>query len=337
MKKIYIGLAAAVLLFLVFMSASVIVYAQSSSETGKLIRSNKYEKDLNRPLIPRGKNPGLLIAAHGSPSPGWKILTGELLEKVRKLNKEKKFFTAVELSDMEFNTENDMAAGIKRLETAGCDLLVVVPAFIYPTSHVQFDITAILGIYSSSEMRKNLKEEGIRTVRSKTPITLTPTMSSGELIADFVLAEAKSVRKDAKNERLLIIAHGDDEYKGLVNRLTQKPIEACKKLGFDRVECSFCEMGQTFGSKVKPIIEKNTHDGKKTLIVAVYLASSAQSFVKRVEKFSSVDKNNSSQGGGSAFANSLQGLNYECSSGRLGDFSGTPVWIFETARQAVLY
>lgn len=337
MKKsfFYLKITSCFLVFLMFV-ATVSMYGQSPSVMTKPVVSKEFAADLNRPQIARGEHPGLLIVTHGSPAPSWKKMTEKLVKQVRSLNQKTPAFDAVEICDMEFNTNNDIVAGVKRLEAAGCDTLIVVPAFIFPTSHVQFDVAAILGVYSSNKVRDELKEEGIRMVRTKTPITLTPVFCDGDLLTNFTLTEAMSVAKETKNERLLIIAHGDKEYSGMVNRLLEKPVSECKNLGFDSVECAFCGMGQTFGTNVKPIIEKNTKEGKKTLIVAIYLASSAKSFIARVQKFPAMNKKNKNTND-SSHENSLQGLNYKCSQGSLADFAETPMWIFEKACQAKMH
>ncbi|MCF0234831.1 MAG: CbiX/SirB N-terminal domain-containing protein [Thermoguttaceae bacterium] len=290
---------------------------------------------LNRPLESRGEKIGLLLVFHGSPSPEWGALTGELVEKVRKINETERVFVAIEGADMEFNSTNDVVAGFERLESAGCDAVVATPAFIYPTGHVQFDVVSILGVYSDANMREQLAAEGIRIVRSKIPTTVTPTFSSGDLLKNFVLAEARSILKDPRNERLLVIAHGDDNYAGLVNSLTADALAAARELGFDAVQSAFCEMGQSFAQNVAPIVEKNTKENKTTLIVAIYLASSAQTFVERVARARNSDLKVGELN--SQKPSSMNGLNYRCSNGCLGKFDETPTWIYETARAAAVF
>ncbi len=168
MKKSFRPLAVA--LSLVF-AASIFCAAPAFGHGHSAKISPERAAELNRPLVPRGEKIGALLVFHGSPSPSWAVFTAQIVDRVRALNAEAETppFAAVEGADMEFNAENDMAAGFKRLEDAGCDAVVVVPAFIFPTSHVQFDVAAILGAYSAPKMRDALKEEGIRTIRTKLP------------------------------------------------------------------------------------------------------------------------------------------------------------------------
>lgn len=277
-------------------------------------------------LVPRGEKTALLLVFHGSPAPSWAKFTGKMVDRVRELNEKNPVFAVVEGAQMEFSkAPNDIASAYKRIEEKGCDAVVAVPVFIYPTSHVQFDVASILGIYASAETRAALAEEGIAVVRSKIPTVATPTLSSGDLLKNFVVAEARSISKEPKNERLLVIAHGDEGYAGLVDSLNEDALQAAAELGFDRVDSAFCGIGQTFAENVKPIVEANDRDGKKTLIVAIYVASSADGFVARLQQ------------GESGAKNSLEGLNYECSKGALGDFEETAPWIFELGREASLF
>lgn len=287
--------------------------------------SPERKAQVERELAPRGDKIGLLLVFHGAPGENWANLTRSIVEKVDAINQTKKVFHAVDGCDMEFNFDNDVVEGFARLEKQGCDAVVVVPAFIYPTSHVQFDVVTILGLYGDPQARADARAEGARIVRTKLPIALAPTFSGGDLLKEFVLAEAKATMQTPENERLLVIAHGDEDYAGLVDKLTQDALDAAAELGFDKVQSAFCEMGQTFATKVKPIVEQNTKDGKKTVIVAIYLASSAKSFVERIQKFPSKDD---------APSPSLEGLDYVCSQGRIGEFEKTPEYIYNVAVEA---
>ena len=310
---------------LVALLTSALFIGQANAQPGAPQMSPERKAQVERELTPRGEKIGLLLVFHGAPGPNWANLTGSIVDKVAKINAEKKVFAAVDGCDMEFNFENDVVEGFSRLEKQGCDAVVVSPVFIYPTSHVQFDVVTILGLYGDPQAREAAREEGARIVKTKLPIALTPTLSAGDLLKDFVVAEAKATMKNPKNERLLVIAHGDEGYAGLVDSLTQDALDAAGELGFDSVQSVFCEMGQTFGKKVKPVVEKNTKDGKKTVIVAIYLASSAKSFVERIQKFAKQEGDDSA---------SLEGLDYVCSEGRIGEFEETPQFIYDLAVEA---
>lgn len=288
--------------------------------------SEEYKADLNRELVPRGEKIGLLIVSHGAGGQAWNDLVASITEKVRALDEKNHVFAAIDSCNMEFDHVNDIVAGFGRLEKAGCDAVVVVPAFIYPTSHVQFDVATILGIYGDPKARASAKEENARILHTKLPIALAPTFSAGDLLKDYVVDQVKSVSQDPSKERVLIIAHGDEGYAGLVDHQTKSAVDAARELGFDSVDTAFIGMGGGFAPLAKPIVEKNTKDGKKTIIVAIYLASASKSFVDRIQKFSGMGPKKED-----APSPSLEGLDYVCTETSLGEFEGTPKYIYEVA------
>ena len=131
-----------------------------------------FQADVERVLAPRGEKIGLLLATHGAGSPRWTQVTESLRDQVRALDAKEKRFAAIEVCDMEFNFKNDITEGFKRLEAAGCDAVVVEPVFIYPTSHVQFDLPTALGVYGEKSAREGALEEGMRVLKTKLPISL---------------------------------------------------------------------------------------------------------------------------------------------------------------------
>ncbi len=291
--------------------------------------SEEYKADLNRELQPRGEKIGLLIVSHGAGTKSWSDLVAEITEKVRALDAKDHVFAAIDWCNMEFDHVNDIVAGFGRLEKAGCDAVVVVPAFIYPTSHVQFDVATILGIYGDARAREAAREENARILRTKLPIALAPTLSAGDLLKDYVVDQVKSVSKDPSKERVLIVAHGDDDYAGLVDSQTKSAVDGAASLGFDSVETAYVGMGFDFPTRAKPIIEKNTKEGKKTIVVAIYLASASKSFLERVQKFPSMGPKDEN-----APNPSLEGLDYVGTETSLGKFEETPKYIYEVAVEA---
>ena len=285
--------------------------------------SEERRAEVERELVPRGEKIGLLVVFHGAGTPSWNKLTDSIVEKVAKLNETEKTFFAVAGANMEFTTDGDIVDGVATLEKAGCDSIVAVPAFIFPTSHVQFDVPSVLGVYVNAKHRADLREEGIRTVRTKLPITLAGTLADGDLIRDYVVDQAKSISKDPGAERVMIVVHGDEEYAGMVDRMMEDSLKALALQGFDKVETAFVEMGQSFAEKARPIVEANTKDGKKTLIVGIYLASSGMAFVERVQKF---DKEAS-----------LEGLDYVGNETPLGEFEQTCAHILSLGIEASKY
>lgn len=282
------------------------------------------QAEVDREPVPRGEKMGLLVVFHGSPAPSWKALTDKIVDNVRKVNEKENKFFAVAGANMEFTFHGDIVDGVAELEKAGCDQLVVVPAFIFPTSHVQYDVVAALGIYGTPSTREGMREEGMRTVRTKLPIAMGGTLSEGALLKEYVLDQVKATSKDPKNERVLIVAHGDEGYAGMVDCLIKPAVDAVAELGFDKTETGFIEMGQSFTKRALPKLQQNTKDGKKTLVVAVYVASSADRFITRLGK---------TKDG----VNLLEGIDWVGNETPLGEYKGTAEHIYQLGVEASLY
>ncbi|MDO5554225.1 MAG: CbiX/SirB N-terminal domain-containing protein [Planctomycetia bacterium] len=220
--------------------------------------------------------PGLLILSHGSPSPKWNEKVNRLVETVREINRDRAVFHAVEGAFLEF-AQPDARSGIEKLEDAGCDRIVVVPAFIFPTSHSHFDVPAVLGIYTSPSVRATLQEENATVAHARVPIVVTQTLSESDLLAHYVLDEVKAISKHPESEALLVIAHGDAAHEGLITPVMKRITHgAAEAVNLAESDWCYCGMGQQYKKDVLPALKKLSRDGNSVLIVGVYLASSAK-------------------------------------------------------------
>lgn len=220
--------------------------------------------------------PGLLILTHGSPSPNWNKAIQTLADNVSKANEEKKTFHAVAAVNMEFAKPN-AADGVETLQKAGCDRIIVVPAFINNTSHTHFDVPASLGLYSSPHIRKTLEEENTKPAAPKVPITITEVTCEGDVLDQYVRDEVKALSENPEEEAILLIAHGDEEHSGLVEPVMRRLLaQAC---GTGKITCgdwAFCEVGQSYMQNVVPVVKGMAKERKRVLIIGFYLVSSAK-------------------------------------------------------------
>ena len=230
------------------------------------------------------KRPGLLILSHGAPSPKWNGPVNKLIERVRKENDKKKTFHQIEGAFLEF-AQPDAAAGIEKLEAAGCDRIVVVPLFIAPSSHSHFDVPAVLGMYSSPSIREVLREEGARVASARVPLTLTQTLSEGDLLDRFAAEQVKALSKTPEDEAVVIIAHGCPDHHGLVDRMVRRiATHCCGQAGIDYADWAYCAVGQTFWEEAAPAIARAAESKKRVLVVGLYVSSSAKRIYERVAK-----------------------------------------------------
>ncbi len=252
----------------------------SDGNTPSEITVTSTTSDSSPSVVPNSTHPGLLILSHGSPSARWNGQMEELTEKVRTLNASLGTFHAVEGAFLEF-AQPDAAVGIEKLEAAGCDRVIVVPAFIFPTSHSHFDVPAVLGLYTSPSVRKTLKEENARVASPKIPVTMTQTLSEGDLLDRYLVDETRKMSHNPERESLLVIAHGDAAHDGLITPTMRRiTTAAANAVDISQSEWVFCGMGQQFYKDVTPAVERLSTNDRTILVVGVYIASSAQSIRK---------------------------------------------------------
>lgn len=220
------------------------------------------------------KNLGLLIIAHGSPSPEWNQPVLNIEEQVKKLLIEKNItdFKEVRVALMEF-TEPSIATAIKDMENKGITKIFALPLFIAPSGHSLYDIPSILGLYYDEEIISELKEEGIKIVETKIYITLGPSLHYKNIMKDILLDKVKQISKNPKEEALVILSHGDENFIKIWGEVVDETGNYI--LGQTGIECfdkAFVEVGQSFAiNGVKPIL-KASEEKNKVIVIGMYLS-----------------------------------------------------------------
>ena len=276
----------------------------------------------------KSKRPGLLILSHGAPAPQWNEPVNRLVERVRKQNDDKKTFHAIEGTFLEF-IQPDAATGIERLEAAGCDRIIVVPLFIAPSSHSLFDVPAVLGLYSSPEIRQTLEEEGARVAQPRVPLTLTQTLSEGDLLDSFARDEVRTISKDPANEAVVLIAHGSPDHHSLVERMTRRVATyCCGQSGIDYADWAYCAVGQTFWDDAAPTIARAVEHKGRVLVVGLYVSTSAERVYERAMK-------KTEELMGAESKSPFKDMDVVFSSKGLVDYPATAAWLLGTARETL--
>lgn len=216
-------------------------------------------------------DPGLLLIAHGSPSAEWneRVLDfgRQVAEEVRKSGQ----FKAVRTAMMEM-AKPDIPTAVAELEAEGCDRIVAVPLFVFPTGHTHFDVPAALGIYSSPRTRAVLAEEGAQAARPNVPVTVTGTLSEGQVLRSYALDQVRRLSKSPKEEALVVVAHGDPEHQLLIDRLMrQVTTYCCGETGISYGDWAFIGMDLSYAVRaIKTALEHK----KRVLVVGLYIGTS---------------------------------------------------------------
>jgi hypothetical protein len=228
---------------------------------------------------------------------------------------------------MEFS-QPDAAAGIEALEAAGCDRIIVVPIFIGPTSHSHFDVPAVLGLYSSPDIRKTLEEENARIAAPRVPVTITQTMNEGELLDWYVESEVLALSENPKEEAVLIIAHGDEDHGPMIEKIMCRLlVRACGSSGITTGQVTYCEVGQSYRQNVLPAIRELSERKERVLIIGVYLATSAKTLNERAGAQPANSR--------TPATNPLEGIDVRFSEKGVIDHPKMPEWILNTGSEAL--
>lgn len=272
---------------------------------------------------------GLLIIAHGAPWPAWNKPVIALEPQVREALGKESPFTKVKVVMMEF-TKPSVADGITEMIEAGCDRIVAVPLLIAPSSHSHWDIPALLGIYSDQRIKEVLNEQGVELVRSSIPITVTPTLDQSEVLLTSMLERVEELSKDAEEEALVVIAHGDEglreHWDALMKRITSY---ICGKTGITYADWAYVHMGQTYGTDAVPVIARAADHRKRVIVVGCYVAFGASrmhaQFMKRPSRIPGIG----------SLPNPLKGREVAVSSRGLLPDPGVAEWIAQAAKAAL--
>jgi len=217
---------------------------------------------------------GLLIIAHGSPSEQWNQPVINIENQVEKLLKTKNIldFDEVRVALMEF-IEPSIATVVKDMENKGITKVYALPLFIAPSGHSLYDIPTILGLYYNQEMVDDIKEEGIKIVDTKIKITVGPTLDYKNVMKDILLDKVKNLSDNPAEEALIILAHGDKNFKPIWEELINETGNyILGKTSIEYFDKGFVEVGQSFAiDGVSPII-KASENKKKVIVVGMYLS-----------------------------------------------------------------
>lgn len=215
--------------------------------------------------------PGLLIISHGAPWPQWNQPVLNLEKAVLDELGSDNPFGRVKVVFMEF-AKPSIADGIREFEAAGCSRIVAVPLMIAPSSHSHWDIPALLGLYSDAEMEQQLKEEGAAVIRSRLPITLTPTLADSGVIEKVMLKRVKKLSSDPNEEAVVLLAHGDHMIGGLWDDFMKRTTTyICGKTGISYGDWSCVAMGQKY-DQAATVISTAGQFRKRVIVVGAYLS-----------------------------------------------------------------
>ncbi len=224
--------------------------------------------------------PGLLLIAHGSPSPEWNRPVLQFGERVAETLTKQGKYKAVRTALLE-SSQPDVPTAIAELEAAGCDRIVAIPLFIAPTGHTHFDVPAVLGIYTSAKTSATLAEENAQAARPRVPILLTETLADSEVLDRYAADEVRKLSKSPGQEAIVFLIHGDPDHALLVERLMRRVTSrCCGESGIRYGDWASIAMGQEYGQALAAITRAKEQK-QQVLVVGLYLATTAAKIHQR--------------------------------------------------------
>ncbi len=224
---------------------------------------------------------GVILVAHGSTNPPWNRAVAEVVEQMRQRLEQEPGIAGVRLGYLEM-ARPGIADAVSELTAAGCRRIVAVPMFIAASGHVQYDVPTVLGVLHVPKVARALREEGITLVRPTVPIILTPPLSEGCSLDAYTLSEVKRLSQNPEREVLLLLLHGDDDFRPILDNLAKRVISSVQKeVPLSAGDWCYIGVGQHYGSQAVPKIEQALTNGRRVLVVGLFLASSARQFHER--------------------------------------------------------
>lgn len=221
----------------------------------------------------------LVIIAHGSPSQSWNGPVLRLESKLDSLHIPGIDYCRVAL--MEYS-EPHIATVMADCERQHVDTVFALPLFIQPSSHSEQDIPNILGLRFNALTRAELKEEGIATVHTSMHVVEGPTLNYGDLLQRCLLRQVEKLSEKPDDEALLILAHGDPEYRGFWEAMLEESAEYVRQhTRISYVGTGLVEMGQQMVTDVSPLLLDAAKYKRRILVQGIYLTSSVYGMAAR--------------------------------------------------------
>ncbi len=217
---------------------------------------------------------GLLIIAHGSSSTTWnsQVLTIKSHIKGLLITRNIQGYSEVEIAFMEA-AKPSIADAIRKFEKMKITRIYVLPLLIAPSGHSMFDIPTLLGLYYEKDLTEILKEEKSEIVNTKINMTVGPTLQYSNIMKDILLDKVKTLSTNPKEEALIILAHGDENFMPVWEELVNKTGDyILAKTGIEYFDKAFVEVGQSFAVEGVNTILKASEEKKKVIVVGMYIA-----------------------------------------------------------------
>lgn len=194
----------------------------------------------NAPQINGKRKIGVLLVNHGSVAESWRNMLLDVEKSVRDSILANPDIADVRTAFMEY-TEPSIATRMKEFDDEGYDEVIVVPIFLTVSSHYSHDIPVILGLSQDPKIRETLAKEKIDVYRAKAKVSITPPLDYSTILKKNVERRVMALSKDSKNEGVLLVAYGDEQYNQQWEEMVNDMGKYLKvKTGHESIAYSWC-------------------------------------------------------------------------------------------------
>lgn len=216
---------------------------------------------------------GILLVNHGSHSETWRNALLQLEKNVTNSILKSGEISGIKTAHMEY-TEPSIATRLKEFDKDGYTDIIVVPIFLTVSPHSFEDIPTIIGQKEDPESMQMLKIEKIERYTPKAKTHITPLLDFTNILQQNVLRRVKSLSKDPKNEGLVLIGYGDEEYDKEWTVLFNKIGEKVKKeIGISTHSYGWCgHIARYNPEETTKAIQKVLVKKEKAVVIPVLVA-----------------------------------------------------------------
>lgn len=216
---------------------------------------------------------GILLVNHGSHSDTWRNSLLDLEKNVRDELMADGSVKGVKTAFMEYN-EPSIATRMKEFDKEGYTDVIIVPIFLTVSPHTFEDIPTIIGLKEDPESKELLKLEKIERYTAKANVQITPLLDFTDILRKNVLRRVQELSKDPKNEGLVLIGYGDEDYDkewiSLFNTVAQS---VKKEVGIDEHTYGWCgHIARYNPEETTKAIEKVLKKKSNAVVIPVLVA-----------------------------------------------------------------
>ncbi|MGM0576284.1 MAG: sirohydrochlorin chelatase [Myxococcota bacterium] len=151
--------------------------------------------------------PSLVIAAHGSRTPGWEERIVEFRDHVAESPGVMDALATVDVAYLEGGAPS-IPGAVNGLLEGGCPRVLVAPLFLTASTHLAEDLPGLLGLAVPTHVRRRLKGEGHTPLPPGLPVTLLDLGPLDELLAQNVQRRLSLRAREPSEEAVVLCAYG---------------------------------------------------------------------------------------------------------------------------------